>query len=90
MEDHLWEWKVDDVQISNVTDSVAALGIAGPHSANVLAKLTDVDLSDEQFPFLHAREMTVAGVPVTALRISYTGSYAKEQKPFKLLMQRQV
>ncbi|CAN8005617.1 unnamed protein product, partial [Ixodes hexagonus] len=78
MEDHLRLWQIEDVKINNVTDQIAALGIAGPHSANVLSKLTDVSLDDEQFPFLHVREMSVAGTPVTALRISYTGELGWE------------
>ncbi|XP_065303006.1 dimethylglycine dehydrogenase, mitochondrial-like isoform X1 [Dermacentor albipictus] len=78
MDDHLRLWKMDDVKIDNVTDSVAALGIAGPHSANVLASLTDVPLSDDKFPFLHAREISVCGIPVTAMRVSYTGELGWE------------
>lgn len=78
MDDHLRLWKMDDVKIDNVTDSVAALGIAGPHSANVLASLTDVPLSDDKFPFLHARRMSVSGIPVTAMRVSYTGELGWE------------
>lgn len=78
MEDHVREWRIEDVEINNVTDRIAALGIAGPHSANVLSKLTNVSLDDNEFPFLHAREMSVAGIPVTALRISYTGELGWE------------
>ncbi|KAL1420930.1 hypothetical protein MTO96_004300 [Rhipicephalus appendiculatus] len=69
---------MEDVKIDNVTESVAALGIAGPHSANVLASLTDVPLSDDKFPFLHARNISISGIPVTALRVSYTGELGWE------------
>ncbi|XP_064474699.1 dimethylglycine dehydrogenase, mitochondrial-like isoform X2 [Ornithodoros turicata] len=79
MEEHLGDHApTSDVTIQNVTDDIAALGIAGPHSANVLSQLTNVPLDDKTFPFLHARKMSIAEVPVTALRISYTGELGWE------------
>lgn len=62
-----------DVNISNVTDEIAVLGIAGPNSRKVLQKLTDEDLSDGGFKFLQCKMIQLAGVPVRAIRISYTG-----------------
>uniref|UniRef100_A0A671VL42 Dimethylglycine dehydrogenase, mitochondrial n=1 Tax=Sparus aurata TaxID=8175 RepID=A0A671VL42_SPAAU len=46
-----------DVDISNITDDVGVLGIAGPNSRNVLQKLTDEDLSDGGFKFLHCKSI---------------------------------
>lgn len=62
-----------DVDISNVTDEIGVLGIAGPNSRKVLQKLTDEDMSDAGFKFLHCKNIQLAGVPVRAIRISYTG-----------------
>lgn len=62
-----------DVNISNVTDDIGVLGIAGPNSRKVLQKLTDEDLSDVGFKFLQCKMIQLAGVPVRAIRISYTG-----------------
>ncbi|KAK8758858.1 hypothetical protein V5799_003507 [Amblyomma americanum] len=78
MDEHVKLWQLENVKIDNVTDRVSALGIAGPHAANVLASLTDVSLEDDKFPFLHAREITVSGIPVAAMRISYTGELGWE------------
>ena len=50
----------------------------GPHSRALLAGLTDADLSNEGFPFGWAREITVAGVPLRALRITYVGELGWE------------
>lgn len=61
------------VSVSNVTDEIGVLGIAGPKSRMVLQKLTDEDMSDTGFRFLHCRSMQLAGVPLRAIRISYTG-----------------
>lgn len=63
-----------DVGISNVTDDIGVLGIAGPNSRRVLQKLTDEDLSEAGFKFLHCKSIKLAGTAVRAIRISYTGT----------------
>ncbi|KAL7377216.1 hypothetical protein ABVT39_024050 [Epinephelus coioides] len=67
-----------DVDISNVTDDIGVLGIAGPNSRKVLQKLTSEDMSDSGFKFLHCKAIQLAGVPVRAIRISYTGELGWE------------
>lgn len=67
-----------DVSISNVTDEIGVLGIAGPNSRAVLQKLTSEDLSDAGFKFLQCKMVQLAGVPVRAIRISYTGELGWE------------
>ncbi|KAI3362104.1 hypothetical protein L3Q82_012430 [Scortum barcoo] len=67
-----------DVDISNVTEDIGVLGIAGPNSRKVLQKLTDEDMSDAGFKFLHCKSIKLAGVPVRAIRISYTGELGWE------------
>ena len=52
---------------------MGVLGVAGKYSRDVMQKLTGEDMSHEGFPFLECREMEMAGVPVQATRISYTG-----------------
>ena len=74
MEEHAWLGGYN-IQITNVTETTACLGLAGPRSRDVLAKLTSIDLSSEAFPFLHSRRATIAGCSVRALRISYTGMF---------------
>ncbi|XP_058850999.1 dimethylglycine dehydrogenase, mitochondrial-like isoform X2 [Acipenser ruthenus] len=66
------------VEITNVTDDMGVLGVAGPNARKVLQKLTDEDLSDSAFRFLHCRSVTLADIPVTAIRISYTGELGWE------------
>ncbi|XP_034403046.1 dimethylglycine dehydrogenase, mitochondrial [Cyclopterus lumpus] len=67
-----------DVDICNVTEDIGVLGIAGPNSRKVLQKLTDEDLSDAGFKFLHCKVVELAGVSVRAIRISYTGELGWE------------
>lgn len=62
-----------DVQIKNMTDDVACLGIAGPRSREVLSKLTSSDLRDEAFPYLTFKTIELCGLSVQACRFSFTG-----------------
>uniref|UniRef100_A0A8B9JJP1 Dimethylglycine dehydrogenase n=1 Tax=Astyanax mexicanus TaxID=7994 RepID=A0A8B9JJP1_ASTMX len=67
-----------EVEISNVTDGIGVLGVAGPNSRKVLQKLTSEDLSDAAFKFLHCKSIQLAGVKLRAIRISYTGELGWE------------
>ena len=62
-----------DVTIENVTDDMSCLSVAGPYSRDVLSKLTSTDMSNSGFKFLTIKDMEIAGLPVRAMRISYTG-----------------
>lgn len=67
-----------DVDITNVTEDIGVLGIAGPNSRKVLQKLTNEDMSEAGFKFLHCKSIQLAGKPVRAIRISYTGELGWE------------
>ena len=62
-----------DVTIKNITDDIACLGVAGPHSRDVLSQLTASNMGDENFPYLAFRNIEIAGLPVQASRFSFTG-----------------
>ncbi len=72
MEEHARRWG-HDVTLTNTTDDTAVLGVAGPKSRDLLSKLTSTDLSNKAFPFMTSQKLTLAGVDIMALRISYTG-----------------
>ncbi|XP_078718033.1 LOW QUALITY PROTEIN: dimethylglycine dehydrogenase, mitochondrial [Lampetra fluviatilis] len=67
-----------EVSVRNATDDMGVLGVAGPLSRRVLARLTDAALDDDAFRFLRCRAVRVAGRAVTAVRISYTGELGWE------------
>ncbi|XP_073933326.1 dimethylglycine dehydrogenase, mitochondrial isoform X2 [Castor canadensis] len=67
-----------DVQIKNITDELGVLGVAGPLARKVLQKLTSEDLSDDVFKFLQTKSLKMSSIPVTAIRISYTGELGWE------------
>jgi dimethylglycine dehydrogenase len=67
-----------DVTITNVTNAFGMLVVAGPKSRDVLAGLTDTDMSSAAFRWLSAQEITLAGIPVRALRVTYVGELGWE------------
>jgi glycine cleavage system aminomethyltransferase T/glycine/D-amino acid oxidase-like deaminating enzyme len=72
------------VRFSDVTSAVCTLGVWGPRARDLLAAVTPDDVSNESFPFGTARPISVDGVPVLALRISYVGELGWElHAPFE-------
>ena len=67
-----------EVEVTNVTDDWGVLVLAGPHSREVLAKLTEAELGNGHFRWLTGREIEVAGIPIRALRVSYVGELGWE------------
>ena len=72
--DHL----VDGATLTDVTDEVSTIGLWGPNARDVLAGLTDADVSHDGFGMLTCREIEVAGVTALASRISYVGELGWE------------
>ena len=66
------------VRMRDVTSSLAVVGLWGPRARDVLARLTDSDLSTEAFGYMAARSIEVGPVPALALRISYVGELGYE------------
>jgi sarcosine oxidase, subunit alpha len=62
----------------NVTGHRAAFNLAGPRSRDVLARVTSAELNDHAFPYLGAREASVAGVHARLLRVGFVGELGYE------------
>ena len=60
------------------TEALCGFNVAGPKSRELLQRLTNADLSTASFPFMRSRRITVAGVDVIALRVSFTGDLGWE------------
>ena len=71
----------EDVTIGNRTMDLGVLVINGPRARALLAKLTDADLSNEGFRWLSGQEITIAGIKMRALRVSYAGELGWELHP---------
>ncbi len=70
-------WRLD-CGIVNQTGAFAAVNLAGPKSRDVLAGLTDADLSASAFPYLALREARVAGIPARLMRVGFVGEWGYE------------
>jgi glycine cleavage system aminomethyltransferase T/glycine/D-amino acid oxidase-like deaminating enzyme len=69
------------VEVRDVTSARACLGLWGPAAREVLASITRDDVSNEAFPYLTARQITVGNVPLLALRVTYVGELGWELYP---------
>jgi 4-methylaminobutanoate oxidase (formaldehyde-forming) len=67
-----------DATVTDVTSGWATLHLAGPSSRELLARLTDEDLSNDAWPFLTAKEIDVARARAWAFRVSFTGELGWE------------
>ena len=66
------------VNYEHLTDSMGVFVIAGPLARKLLQRVSVDDFSNEAFPFLAARQVDMAGIPVHALRVNYVGELGWE------------
>jgi 4-methylaminobutanoate oxidase (formaldehyde-forming) len=66
------------VEIRDITSSRVCFGLWGPRARDIIAPLTDDDMSDAGFPYLTAKEISVGSVPILALRVTYVGEFGWE------------
>ncbi len=72
-------WPELRVAVSSVTDQWAGASVAGPQARALLQSvLSDVDMTNEAFPFMGVREGRFQGVPCRIARISFSGELAYE------------
>ena len=66
------------VHFREMTSAYAVLNICGPKARDVLASVTDDDVSGEAMPFLAARPIEIGYATVLAVRIGYVGELGYE------------
>ena len=66
------------VNFERLTTAMGVLVLAGPRSRDVLAKLTDSDLSSEAFPWLTGKKISIGLAQVDALRVNFIGELGWE------------
>jgi 4-methylaminobutanoate oxidase (formaldehyde-forming) len=64
--------------VVDVTSAYAVFGVMGPRSRDLLASLTDADLSDEAFGFRASKQISLGYFTVRATRITYVGELGWE------------
>ena len=72
------EWPELKVYCNSVTEYWATMTICGPRARDLLGEFTDIDLSNEAFPFMSFQEATVGGFDGRIFRISFTGEVSYE------------
>ncbi len=66
------------VRMERLTTAMGVLVVAGPRSRDVLAKLTDADLSNAAFPWLTGQRISLGAAQVDALRVNFIGELGWE------------
>ena len=76
LQTHRPEWKV---HITTVTTQWANATVCGPRARELMSVLgTDIDLSNDAFPFMAFRDGLVAGFRARVCRVSFTGELSFE------------
>jgi sarcosine oxidase subunit alpha len=70
-----WDWKVWTV---NATEQFAQVAVVGPNARKLLEKLGGMDVSKEALAFMEWKDGELAGFPVRAYRISFSGELSYE------------
>ncbi|HVS50289.1 MAG TPA: FAD-dependent oxidoreductase [Candidatus Dormibacteraeota bacterium] len=66
------------VDIRETTDELSVIGMWGPHARDVLERVADGDVSEAEFPFMHARHILIGGASALAQRVTYVGELGWE------------
>ena len=66
------------VTFQSMTDALCGFNIAGPKSRDILQRLTNTSLKNEDFPFMRSKTIDLAGIECLALRVSFTGDLGWE------------
>jgi 4-methylaminobutanoate oxidase (formaldehyde-forming) len=66
------------VSFEDVTEGWGTLSLMGPRARDILAAVTAEDASNAALPFGSARILTISGVKVRALRVTYVGELGWE------------
>ncbi len=78
--DHFLREAPDDgsVQIRDITGGTCCIGVWGPLARDLVQPLSRDDFSHEALKYFRLKHAHIAGVPVTAMRLSYVGELGWE------------
>jgi 4-methylaminobutanoate oxidase (formaldehyde-forming) len=68
----------EQAQLTDVTEAHSVIGVMGPNSRALLARVTDTDLSNEAFPFGTSQILSIGMATARAVRITYVGELGWE------------
>jgi len=73
----LADWMLD-VRITDLTQGIAAVNLAGPRAREIMSAVCDIDCSNDAFKYLDGKHATIAGVRCLVLRIGFVGEVGYE------------
>jgi sarcosine oxidase, subunit alpha len=73
----LADWRLQ-VLLTDVTQGLSAVNLAGPRAREIMAKVSELDCSSDGFKYLDGKRADVAGVPCLILRIGFVGEVGYE------------
>ncbi len=68
----------DQVRVRDTTGETCCIGLWGPNARALVERLSTDDFSNEGLKYFRAAKARIAGVPVTAMRLSYVGELGWE------------
>jgi sarcosine oxidase subunit alpha len=74
----LADWSDLRVTLTDVTQALCAVNLAGPRAREIMGRLTTLDCSNDAFTYLDGKRARVAGVPCLLLRIGFVGELGYE------------
>lgn len=61
------------IHVRDVTGGTCCIGLWGPYAYNVVSSLSSDDFTNKGITYFRLNKANIAGVPVTAMRLSYVG-----------------
>ena len=75
---HIKKHISEDIELKDVTDDYCVFGLFGPKSRLLMQKLTNQNLSNENFKFSTSKYLKINGIQVWTQRLSYVGELGYE------------
>ncbi|RZU31047.1 GcvT family protein [Blastococcus saxobsidens] len=66
------------VQVRDITGGTCCIGLWGPRARDLVRRVTADDFTNEGLKYFRAKDATLGGIPVTAMRLSYVGELGWE------------
>ncbi len=75
---HILKYLSKEVDLKDVTDEIACLGLFGPKSRKLMQRICNDDLTNEKFKFGSGKNITIKNKKVWIQRLSYVGELGFE------------
>tara|TARA_B100001123_G_scaffold425278_1_gene537934 strand:+ start:809 stop:3250 length:2442 start_codon:yes stop_codon:yes gene_type:complete len=75
---HILKYLSNEVELKDVTDEIACLGVFGPKSRDLMSKLSNDNFSNEYFKFGTCKNIKIDNKKIWAQRLSYVGELGFE------------